>query len=84
MHLISASRKTDIPVFYMEWFMRRIAEGKAYVYNAYRNEAKAVSLDPEQVGAIVFWSKNYRPALPNFSDSTNLSEAADQGFVRLL
>jgi len=64
MHLISASRKTDIPAFYMEWFMRRIAEGKAYVYNAYRNEAKAVSLDSEQVGAIVFWSKNYRPALP--------------------
>ncbi|OJF16672.1 MAG: hypothetical protein A6D91_05575 [Bacillaceae bacterium G1] len=64
MHFISASRKTDIPAFYMEWFMYRIAEGKAYVYNAYRQEAKAVSLAPDRVGAIVFWSKNYRPALP--------------------
>lgn len=65
MHLISASRKTDIPTFYMDWFMRRIADGKAYVYNAYRKEAKAVSLAPDQVGAIVFWSKNYRPAFPH-------------------
>lgn len=64
MHLISDSRKTDIPAFYMEWFMRRIAEGQAYVYNASRNEAKAVSLVSDHVGAIVFWSKNYRPALP--------------------
>src|SRR5690606_11001526 len=38
---------------------------QAYVYNAYRREAEAVSLVPEHVGAIVFWSKNYRPALPH-------------------
>ena len=43
--------------------MCRIAKGRAYLYNAYRHEAKMVSLAPEHVGAIVFWSKNYRPAL---------------------
>lgn len=64
MHLISASRKTDIPAFYMEWFMHRVAEGVAYVYHSYRKEAKAVSLVPDKVAAIVFWSKNYRPAIP--------------------
>jgi hypothetical protein len=36
----------------------------AYVYNSYRKEAKAVSLAPDKVAAIVFWSKNYRPAIP--------------------
>lgn len=68
MHIISASRKTDIPTFYMEWFMNRIKEGKAYVTNPYRREANEVSLNLEDVAAIIFWSKNYRPALKKLID----------------
>lgn len=31
--MISASRRTDIPAFFGEWFMRRIAEGYFYQVN---------------------------------------------------
>lgn len=74
MHIISASRKTDIPTFYMDWFMNRIRDEKAYVYNPYRKEATEVSLKLPDVAAIVFWSKNYRPALKK------LIELKDMGY----
>lgn len=61
--IISASRRTDIPAFYGEWFMRRIREGWVFAYNPYNHRAKKVSLATSQVAAIVFWSKNFRPFL---------------------
>ncbi|UII57069.1 DUF1848 domain-containing protein [Cytobacillus spongiae] len=74
MNIISASRKTDIPTFYMNWFMERIREEKAYVHNPYQKEAVEVSLKLEDVAAIVFWSKNYKPALKR------LIELKDMGY----
>jgi len=71
-HIISASRKTDIPTFYMEWFMNRIKEGKAYAINPFNKKAKEVSLKQEDVAAIVFWSKNYRPAMKKLIELKNL------------
>lgn len=72
MHFISASRKTDIPTFYMEWFMNRIKEGYAYAINPFNKKAKEVSLKIEDVAAIVFWSKNYRPAQKKILELKNL------------
>lgn len=57
--IISASRRTDIPCYYSEWFIKRILEGYVYVRNPMN--AKSVSmvdLSPNMVDIIVFWTKN--------------------------
>jgi hypothetical protein len=62
--VISASRRTDIPAFYADWLLNRLAEGFCDVLHPYTKKMFRVSLKPEDVGAIVFWSKNYAPLLP--------------------
>jgi DNA repair photolyase len=64
MTIISASRRTDIPAFYAEWFMNRVRAGFVRWPNAYGGPPYEVSLRPEDVSAVVFWSKNYMPLMP--------------------
>lgn len=64
MNVISASRRTDIPAFYPEWFINRIRDGYVRWMNPFSKAIYQVSLLPEDVSAIVFWSKNYQPLLP--------------------
>lgn len=60
--IISASRRTDIPAFYSKWFINRIRAGWCQVPNPQNyNQISYVSLKPEDVDAIVFWSKNPAP-----------------------
>jgi DNA repair photolyase len=61
--IISASRRTDIPAFYSDWFVNRLKSGYLYVRHPYSGRWIYVSLKPEDVGAIVFWSKNLSPLL---------------------
>jgi hypothetical protein len=62
--IISASRRTDIPAFYAEWIVRRLREGYCTVANPYnRNQVTWISLKPEDVDAIVFWTRNPRPLM---------------------
>ena len=62
--IISASRRTDIPAFYSEWFMRRIQQQYCLCVNPYnRHQVTQVSLRPEDVDALVFWTKNAGPLL---------------------
>lgn len=57
--IISASRRTDIPAFYSEWFFNRLKEGFLYVRNPFRfNQISRISLNPNIVDCIVFWTKN--------------------------
>jgi len=59
-NVISASRRTDIPAFYLKWFMEAISKGKIEVANPFYRKTKIkVALDPESVAWIVFWSRNY-------------------------
>lgn len=63
--IISASRRTDIPAFYAEWMVRRLKEGYCTVPNPFdRNQVSRISLTPEDVDAIVFWTRNPRPLMP--------------------
>ena len=64
MTVISASRRTDIPAFYSEWFMNRIRAGYVRWRNARSGITYTISLRLEDVSAIVFRSKNYLPLLP--------------------
>lgn len=58
--VISASRRTDIPAFYLKWFIEKIQAGFIEVKNPlYRQNKKIVMLDPKNVEWIVFWSRNY-------------------------
>lgn len=60
--IVSASRRTDIPAFFGRWFAARIREGYFCNANPFnRSQAKTYSLRPEDVDAIVFWSKNPAP-----------------------
>jgi len=64
--IISASRRTDIPAFYSEWLMNRIRAGYCTVLNPFNHEqVSRVSLKPEDVDVIVFWTRNPAPLLPH-------------------
>lgn len=61
--VLSASRRTDIPAFYMPWFMESIERGFFEVINPFNKRVSVVSASTDRVGAIVFWSKNFGPFL---------------------
>ncbi len=64
MHVISASRRTDIPAFHAEWLYRRIRDGTVRVKSPFGGKNHRVSLVPSDVVAFVFWTKNAAPLLP--------------------
>lgn len=67
--IISASRRTDIPAFYAGWFMDRIREGGFESRNPFNpSQVKRISLLPEDVDVIVFWSKNPEPMLEKLDE----------------
>jgi len=66
--IISASRRTDIPAFYSDWFVNRINAGYCLVKNPYNPaQIRRVSLLPEDADGIVLWTKNAAPLLPKIS-----------------
>jgi DNA repair photolyase len=66
--IISASRRTDIPAFYFDWFLNRIREGYVLVRNPMNpRQVSRIRLDPGVVDGIVFWSKNPAPMLGKLS-----------------
>lgn len=61
--VLSASRRTDIPAFYMPWFMTGIARGRFEVVHPYTRRTRRVPATVPPVRVIVFWSKNFGPFL---------------------
>lgn len=59
--IVSASRSTDIPAFYADWFFYRLKKGYSAWTNPFNGVKSYVSYD--QTRFIVFWSKNPRPLL---------------------
>ena len=59
--IISASKCTDIPAFYMEWFMKRLEVGHSLWVSPHTGIKSQISY--ENARFIVFWSKNPRPLL---------------------
>jgi len=73
--IISASRRTDIPAFYSRWLINRLRAGWCLVPSPVNpGHVSRVSLRPQDVDAIVFWSKDPSPLL------TYLDEIDDLGF----
>ena len=59
--IVSASRSTDIPAFYSEWFVNRIKEGYVKWKNPFNGTFTYVTFAKARL--IVFWSKNPRPII---------------------
>ena len=67
--IISASRRTDIPTYYSEWFFNRLREGYVLVRNPMNaRQISWISLSPEAVDGIVFWTKNPVPMLSRLGE----------------
>lgn len=60
-YIISASRSTDIPAFYMDWFINRLKAGYSVWTNPFNNQRTTISY--ENCRFIVFWSKNPKSLL---------------------
>ncbi len=59
--IVSASRSTDIPAFYADWFFHRLKVGYSAWTNPFNGVMSYVSY--QETRFIVFWSKNPRPLL---------------------
>ena len=60
--IVSASRSTDIPAFYADWFFDRLQKGYSAWINPFNGVKHYVSYSNTKF--IVFWSKNPQPLLP--------------------
>src|SRR4030042_6571663 len=60
--IISASRRTDIPAYYGEWFMNRLRENYVLVRNPFNPAyVSRIRLIEKEIDCIVFWTKNPVP-----------------------
>jgi hypothetical protein len=59
--IISASRRTDIPAYYADWFRRRLETGFTVYPNPISGKPVFQRLDPASVLAFVFWTRNPFP-----------------------
>ena len=61
--IISASRATDVPAFFSDWFAQRLKAGYCAWVNPFNAHQKMV-VGFAKTRAIVFWSKNPKPLIP--------------------
>ncbi|HBG76356.1 DUF1848 domain-containing protein [Eubacteriales bacterium mix99] len=67
--IVSASRRTDIPAYYSDWFYNRIREGYVLVRNPMNfHQISRIRLAPDVVDGIVFWTKNPVPMLDRLAE----------------
>ena len=68
--IVSASRETDIPAFYADWFLERLKAGYSVWVNPFNQERYRVSFADTRM--IVFWSKNPKPMLERLDEVESL------------
>jgi len=67
--IVSASRRTDIPALFSEWFYNRVGKGFVLLKNPYNPlQVGRVTLTPDKVDGFVFWTKNAAPMLPRIHE----------------
>lgn len=67
--ILSASRRTDIPNYYSEWFYHRMREGFLYVRNPMNaHQISRIDISPDVVDCIVFWTKNPEPMMGRLAE----------------
>ncbi len=67
--IISASRRTDLPAFYTPWLLNRLRAGYCTVPNPFNpRQVARVSLTPEDVEVLVFWTRHPRPLMAHLTE----------------
>lgn len=61
--IISVSRRTDIPFYFSEWFIKNLRAGFLKLKNPFNQKEIFISLKKEDILGFVFWSKNFKPFL---------------------
>ena len=64
--IVSASRETDLPRFYADWFLLRLGIGWCGWKNPFNGKLYKVSFADTRM--IVFWTKNPRPMLERLAE----------------
>jgi len=64
--IISASRSTDIPAFYSDWFINRLRKGYSKWINPFNRREQYISFSRAKFA--VFWSKNPKPMLKHLQE----------------
>lgn len=71
--IISASRRTDIPAYYSEWFLKRLKAGYVLIRNPVMSSTVyKMELNPKIVNCIVFWTKDAANILDKLDEITSL------------
>lgn len=71
--IISASRRTDIPSYYGEWFINRLRDGYVLIQNPYNAlRLSRLPLSPDTTDCIVFWTKNPAPMMEELKTVSEL------------
>lgn len=74
--IISASRRTDIPGFFGDWFINRLKDGYLLIRNPMNTkQVSRIAISPDRVECLVFWTKN-----PSESFIDSLKIIDDFGF----
>ena len=86
--IVSASRSTDIPTFYSDWFINRWEAGYLKWINPFNGKPLYVSFKNTRL--VVFWTKNPRPMfkyldymdknIPNYYFQYSLNDYDAEGF----
>jgi len=86
--IISASRSTDIPTFYSDWFVSRWEAGYLKWINPFNGKPLYVSFKDTRL--VVFWTKNPRPMfkyldyldknIPNYYFQYSLNDYDKEGY----
>ena len=86
--IISASRSTDIPTFYADWFISRLEKGYLKWTNPFNGKPLYVSF--KNTRATVFWTKNPKPMfkyldyldkkMPNYYFQYSLNDYDKEGY----
>lgn len=81
--VISASRRTDIPMHYAAWLADAIRQGFVDVPQPYNKRVRRVSLAPADVHTVVLWSKDFRALLQDEAGVRQALAKYDQVFCHL-
>lgn len=67
--IVSASRRTDIPACRADWFMEKVRAGFCDVASPFdRSRLTRISLAPEDIDAVVFWTRDAGPLLGSLDE----------------
>lgn len=68
MAVVSASRRTDIPAFYSDWFLNRLGKEVVTINPFNSGQANSMLLTEEDVDCFVFWTKDPSPMLERLNE----------------